>query len=64
MKVIDLFASVGGGSLGFEKAGFNIVWAVELDEKIANSYKKIIQNLMFSKRTFKKIYQLNKQKNK
>ncbi len=40
MNVIDLFAGVGGLSTGFRKAGFNIVLANEIDESIADSYKK------------------------
>lgn len=39
MKVIDLFAGVGGLSLGFRQAGFEIVFANEYDKSIANSYK-------------------------
>ncbi|MBQ8300194.1 MAG: DNA cytosine methyltransferase [Clostridia bacterium] len=38
-KVIDLFAGVGGLSLGFENAGFNVVFANEYDSDIANAYK-------------------------
>lgn len=37
-KVIDLFAGVGGLSLGFEKKGFEVVLANEYDESIAASY--------------------------
>lgn len=37
-KVIDLFAGCGGFSVGFERAGYNIVKAVEFDKEIANSY--------------------------
>lgn len=37
--VIDLFAGVGGLSLGFEMAGFNVVLANEYDESIANAYR-------------------------
>ncbi|MDE6473818.1 MAG: DNA cytosine methyltransferase [Clostridia bacterium] len=37
-KVIDLFSGVGGLSLGFRKAGFDIVLANEIDKSIANSY--------------------------
>ncbi|WP_119182632.1 DNA cytosine methyltransferase [Exiguobacterium sp. OS-77] len=37
-KVIDLFSGVGGFSLGFEKAGFDIVLANEYDAEIAKSY--------------------------
>ena len=40
MKVIDLFAGVGGLSTGFRKAGFNIVLANEIDKEISESYKK------------------------
>lgn len=39
-KVIDLFAGVGGMSLGFEMAGFDVVLANEYDKDIANAYKK------------------------
>lgn len=38
-KVIDLFAGVGGLSLGFESAGFDVVMANEYDESIAASYQ-------------------------
>ena len=39
-KVIDLFAGVGGMSLGFEKQGFDIIVANECDPSIAESYKE------------------------
>lgn len=38
-KVIDLFAGVGGLSLGFEDCGFDVVLANEYDESIAAAYK-------------------------
>ncbi len=38
--VIDLFAGVGGLSLGFEMAGFNVVMANEYDSSIAEAYIK------------------------
>lgn len=37
--VIDLFSGVGGLSLGFEMAGFNVVLANEYDESIAHAYR-------------------------
>lgn len=40
MQVIDLFAGVGGLSLGFVNAGHNILLAVESDTDISYSYKK------------------------
>lgn len=38
IKTIDLFAGCGGFSCGFEKAGYEIVSAVEFDKTIAQSY--------------------------
>lgn len=40
-KIIDLFSGCGGFSTGFQKAGFEVIKAVEFDKQIANSY---IQN--------------------
>ena len=40
MNVVDIFSGVGGLSVGFEKAGFNVVLANEIDEQIAQSYKR------------------------
>ena len=37
--VIDLFAGVGGLSLGFEQAGFDVVLANEYDKEIAAAYQ-------------------------
>lgn len=39
MKVIDLFAGVGGLSQGFIAEGFDIVYANEYDKSIAEAYK-------------------------
>lgn len=38
--VIDLFAGPGGLSLGFQKAGFSVVIAVESDSSAAETYEK------------------------
>ena len=40
MDAIDLFSGCGGMSMGFDRAGFRIVKAVEFDPVIANTYKK------------------------
>ena len=39
-KVIDLFAGVGGLSLGFENRGFDVVLANEYDPSIAAAYER------------------------
>lgn len=40
MKVVSLFAGCGGLDLGFERAGFNVVWANEYDSSIHATYRK------------------------
>ena len=39
MRVISLFSGCGGLDLGFEKAGFEVVWANEYDSTILQTYK-------------------------
>jgi DNA (cytosine-5)-methyltransferase 1 len=41
---VDLFAGVGGLSLGFDKAGFNNVFAVEYDKVFAENYALNLKN--------------------
>lgn len=38
-KMIDLFAGAGGMTLGFVRAGFDPIFAVEIDEAAARTYK-------------------------
>ncbi|MBO7067389.1 MAG: DNA cytosine methyltransferase [Bacteroidaceae bacterium] len=39
MKVVSIFAGCGGLDLGFEKAGFDVVWANEYDSSIHATYR-------------------------
>lgn len=40
MKIISLFSGAGGLDLGFEQAGFEIVFANEFDRTIWETYEK------------------------
>lgn len=40
MKIISLFSGAGGMDLGFENAGYNIIWANEFDKTIWETYRK------------------------
>lgn len=40
LNVIDLFCGAGGLSLGFKKAGFNILLGIDNDEYSLNTYRK------------------------
>jgi len=39
-NAISLFAGAGGCSLGFKNAGFNIIYATDIDNKAVETYKK------------------------
>lgn len=41
-KVISLFAGAGGVDIGFQKAGFEVIWANDFDENAVNTFKKNI----------------------
>ncbi|HTL81098.1 MAG TPA: DNA cytosine methyltransferase [Bacteroidia bacterium] len=40
MKVVSFFAGAGGLDLGFEKAGFDVIWANEYDREIWETFEK------------------------
>ena len=40
MRVASLFSGLGGIDLGFQQAGFNVVWANEFDKDAATTYRR------------------------
>ena len=47
MKVVSFFAGCGGLDLGFEQAGFHVVWANELESHCRATYIRNHPNTMF-----------------
>lgn len=47
-RVVSLFSGAGGMDLGFEKAGFDIVWANDFFKEAVESYKKnVSKNIVY-----------------
>ncbi|MBQ9738854.1 MAG: DNA cytosine methyltransferase [Alphaproteobacteria bacterium] len=44
----ELFAGIGGIGLGFQKAGFSLSWANEIDEKACHTYRKNFKHLLIN----------------
>lgn len=48
-KVGELFAGIGGIGLGFQRAGFDLTWANELDKKACVTYSANFNHLLINK---------------
>lgn len=48
LKVIDLLSGIGGRSLGFQQAGYDVVFAVDKAPLCRDIYSKIIDNSKFT----------------
>lgn len=44
MKVVSLFSGIGGLDKGFEKEGYNIIWANDFDKYAVETYKANFKN--------------------
>jgi len=64
MKIIDLFAGAGGLSLGFKKAGFEIVLSNEIDEWASETYKRNHPSTIVITKDIQEIKDLKKFKKK
>lgn len=55
MKVASFFAGCGGLDLGFEQAGYEVVWANEFDEAIHKTYQFNHPNTYLCKSDIRKL---------
>ena len=51
MNIVSFFAGAGGLDLGFEQAGFSVVWANEYDKEIWETYEKNHKNTQLDRRS-------------
>lgn len=51
MKVVSFFSGAGGLDLGFEQAGFDVIWANEFDREIWETFEKNHKNTILDRRS-------------
>lgn len=59
MNIISLFSGAGGMDLGFEQAGFNIIWSNEYDSAIWETHEKNFADCELSKISISQINEKN-----
>ena len=55
IKIVSLFSGAGGLDLGFEKAGFSVIWANEFDKKIWATFQHNFPHAKLDKRSITEI---------
>src|SRR3989344_1476960 len=55
MKLVSLFTGAGGLDLGFEKAGFNVIWANECDKSIWETFEHNFSHTKLDKRSITEV---------
>ena len=55
MKIVSFFSGAGGLDRGFEKAGFDVIWANEYDKTIWETYEKNFPNTTLDRSSIVKI---------
>lgn len=55
MNVVSFFAGCGGLDLGFEQAGFNVIWANEFDKQIHETYSRNHPKTFLSKKDIREL---------
>lgn len=55
MKLVSLFTGAGGLDLGFEKAGFSVVWANEFDKAIWETFEHNFPHTKLDKRSITEV---------
>jgi DNA (cytosine-5)-methyltransferase 1 len=53
--IVSLFSGCGGLDLGFQKAGFRVIWANEYDKEIWETYEKNHPETFLERRDIRKI---------
>jgi DNA (cytosine-5)-methyltransferase 1 len=55
MKLLSFFAGAGGLDLGFQKAGFEVLWANEYDRQIWKTYEQNHPDTVLDRRSITEI---------
>lgn len=55
VKLASLFSGIGGIDLGFQQAGYEVVWANEFDRDVAITYRLNFPNTLLVEEDIRKV---------